>query len=41
MKPYPGLVHNYRQVDDKLKEKGESIWDDVIESFVDWDMDWQ
>lgn len=39
MKPYPGLDHNYYQVDEKLKPKGESIWDEVIESFTEWDMD--
>jgi pimeloyl-ACP methyl ester carboxylesterase len=38
MKPYPGLEHNYCQVDEKLKPKGEGIWDEVMVAFVKWDI---
>lgn len=37
MKPYPGLQHNYRPVDEKLKIAGESIMDSVIMDFTKWD----
>ena len=38
MKPYPGLEHNYYPVDEKLNRIGESVWDEVILDFTDWDL---
>lgn len=38
MRPYPGLEHNYYPVDEKLNSIGESVWDEVIMDFTDWDL---
>ncbi|WP_400260951.1 hypothetical protein ACFX5U_12795 [Sphingobacterium sp. SG20118] len=38
MRPYPGLEHNYYPVDEKLNNIGESVWDEVIMDFTDWDL---